>query len=137
MDKVTREVAEAEVTKWMDAKRLTPSQREANKDAIDTLIDSVIDGTLRLEGESNMWIHTLLFPLGKDGQESIAVKELKYKPRLNDKQKQAEMKGVKANDFDGRFNALIAALTGQPRGIIEQLDTVDHRIAISVGIFFT
>jgi hypothetical protein len=46
------------------------------------------------------------------------------------------MKNVKSDDADGRLNALIAALTGQPKGIITLLDTADRRIAIAIGIFF-
>ena len=135
--KITREVAEADITAWMDGKKLTQSQRDQNKDSIDTLVDSVMDGVLRRDETTNALIHTLAFPIGKQSEQTTQVSELTYKPRLNDKQKQSEMKGVKANDFDGRFNALIAALTGKTRGEIELLDTVDHRIALSVGIFFT
>jgi hypothetical protein len=46
------------------------------------------------------------------------------------------MNGVKPSDAEGRLLGYIAALTGQARAILEELDTADKKIAMSIAIFF-
>ncbi len=130
--KITREAAEAEVTSWLDKKKIFPETRDKFKDHSELIVDAISNGALTLNPESFEFTHTLLFPIG----ENDGITEMKYKARLNDKQINQQMKGVKSDDVDGRVQALVAALTSQPRGIIERLDTADKRIATAIAVFF-
>lgn len=131
IEKVSREVAEEEVEKWLDAKRVFQETRDKYKDHIEVIVEAMMNGVLMLT-EENKFKHTLLFEIGDGG----AITELEYLFRANDKIITPHMKGVKNDDVDGRLNALIAAITKQTRGIISNLDTVDKRIATAIGIFF-
>jgi hypothetical protein len=129
MDKVSREQATQEVEQWLDRKKVYASTREAQKDSIETLIEAMMNGDLTLDEKTNELNHKLLFPLDE-------VKELKYKSRLNDKMMRPHLQGVKSNDADGRLNALTACLTSQPKAVIENLDSADKRIMMSIAVFF-
>lgn len=132
-DKITKEIAQAEVESWLDKKKILPSTKELYSDYVDTMIDAVCEGILVLDPTTFVWKHKLMFnDLG--GEETFL--ELSYRVRMNDKLMQPHMKGVKQGDADGRLNALVAALTDQPKGIIASLDTQDKKIAMSIAIFF-
>lgn len=131
--KISRDQAEAEITAWLDKKKVFAETRDRYKDHIDILIEAMCNGALRLDDTTFEFTHTLLFPLGENGS---GLKEFKYKARINDKQIQPYMKGVKADDADGRLGALIAAICDQPKGVISVIDSADKRIATAIGIFF-
>lgn len=131
---VDRETAEQEIESWLDAKKIFPSTREDSKDAIETLIEAVMYGVLTYnKDEQHKLTHQLQFPLGEEG---LTVATFEYKHRINDKILQKYMKGVSGKDGDARINATLAALTGQPRGIIEGLDTIDKKVANAIVVFF-
>ena len=132
MGVVTREIAEAEITGWLDKKKIMSQQREENKSSIDTLIEAIAEGVLTLDPDTNIFTHKLLFPT--DGE--MPVTELTYKPRLNDNMLRQYLSGVKPADVDGRILAYMAALTGKAKGILSALDTADKRIATSIVLFF-
>jgi hypothetical protein len=134
MDKVTREVAEADVQSWLDYKKIFTQTREKYKDHIDVLVDAVMNGALVLDKEKYSFIHTLLFPFEvKDGE---GTTELKFRARANGNLLNEKMRGVKSDDADARLEAMIAALCDVPRGMIGKLDTADKRITVAIGIFF-
>jgi hypothetical protein len=124
---VTREVAIVEIDNWLDQKKVYPSTRETCKADIDLLIDAMVAGDLILDNGS--FKHKLLFPLE-------GLIELTYKPRLNDAMVKPHMQGVKNGDGDGRLAAHTAALTSQPKRIIESLDSADKKIMMSIMVFF-
>lgn len=134
------DVAEADINAWLDKKKVGEKTRETNKDYIETLIEAVSNGTLTLDKDDEKsnkagtykFKHTLLFPFEGDA----AKDSLEYECRINDRMMKPNLNGVKLGDGDGRFNALIATLTRQPRTLIEQLDTADKKIAMAIGIFF-
>lgn len=130
-EKVSRELAEQEMNSWLDAKKIFASRRENYKDAIETLIEAIQNGVLILE-EGGQFRHKLLFPI----QGEMAITELTYKPRLNKKMLETPLKGVKANDSQGRMLAYLQALTDAPKNILAVLDHEDDRIADSILIFF-
>lgn len=135
MSKVTKEVAEAEVNQWLEKKKILKATIESLKDSIDVLIASVEEGVLILDTETYKWKHELLFPL--EGEKGVtSINELTYIPRLNDKILRQYSKGVKGDDSEGRLNAYIAALTGQPREVIASLDSTDKKISMAIAIFF-
>lgn len=128
---ISKDQAKKEVDRWLEAKRVKPSVIEDSTDSIEQLTDEVADGYLILN-EDNTWIQKLVWPLGKDGQ----VTELIYKPRITDLDINKYSKGIKAQDFRGQINAVTCALTDQPMGIINKLDTEDRRTARSLSGFF-
>ena len=131
MSKIERSVAESEVEEWLDVKKVSTSVREANKDSIDLLVDCICDGEL-VKKDNNEFKYTLKHPFGEEEK----VTELTFKPRLNDKMLKPYLNGVKTNDGEGRLLAYIAALTGVQRAILENMDSVDKKVAMAVVIFF-
>lgn len=131
MPKVALEVAEGEVTKWLDFKKISQAKREANKESIDTLIGYVCEGVLSITEDSKI-VHQLMFPLDKEQK----LEKLEYKPRIHAGAIQRHLQGVKGNDVDGRLTAYAAGIAGQPKEIIKALDTEDYSIAMSVAVFF-
>lgn len=130
---VSLEVAEKEVGKWLDHKRVKQSTREekTTKESIEELVGAVMDGDLTL-GEDFSWQHHLNFPLGKNED----VKTLSYKPRLGVGTTHRHLEGVKSGDADGRLLAYVAALTNKPKSILKTMDTVDYGIARGIAVFF-
>ena len=130
-EKIDRSVAVAEVEKWLDKKKVLQSVKEQFQDNIDLLADAISEGHLIL-GEDFTFKHTLLHPFGEEEK----VTELTYKSRLNDKMLKPYLNGVKIGDSEGRFLAYIAALTSQPRGVLENMDSVDKKISMAIAVFF-
>ncbi len=126
---VALEVATADITRWLDKKKVYEATREASKESIDILIEAMMNGDLILEEKDFVLTHKLLFPLEE-------VVELKYKSRLNDNMIRPHLQGVKATDGEGRFLAHAAALTGVVKGILSALDTADKKIMVSITVFF-
>lgn len=135
MSKIPLKTAQAEVDKWLDFKKVKTQKRENNKEQIELIVDAVCDGTLVLDEKTLVFTHKLLFPLGNSDNEGT-IKELTYKPRLMVRDINAKMKGVKANDPDGRIVSYVSALTDQPSGIIASLDTEDNSLAQQIVSFF-
>lgn len=129
--KITREVAQAEITKWLDHKRVNASKRKAYRESIKVLVNGIEDGCLVLT-EDFTFKQTLKFPT----EGKIPVTELIFKPRIRVSVVHQEMTGVKPNDADGRLCAIISALTDKAKGIIKSLDTEDYSIGQSIAIFF-
>ena len=128
---VSQEVAEKEVSDWLDKKKIFPQDREALKYQIDVLVSAVSNGVISIDEQGNL-IHKLLFPL--DNEKPVTT--LKYKGRLAEKDTRRAMKGVSPGDVDGRVNALIMSLTDESSGVIGALDTADSKIAKAITNFF-
>ena len=131
MGVISKEIALQEVEKWLDYKKITPNKREVYKDNIESLANSIADGTLVLNDDLSL-THNLIFEIGSETKTSI----LKYKPRINVGNVYSHMNGVKATDIDGRLHAYICALTGSPKLLVQQLDTEDISIAQNIAVFF-
>lgn len=130
---VTYEQAKAEVDAWLDGKKVKPKKRESYKDAVDNLIDGVMDGSLTIE--DGKITQMLSFPV-KNTAGGIEFDKLEYKPRLTVSETQAYTKTVKPGDSDGRIMAYASALTGKSAGLLGKLDTEDNGIVQSIAIFF-
>lgn len=132
MTSVSKEMAEAEVQAWLDKKKIFEDQKEQNRDSFDILVSAVMNGVITLDQTDWKFTHKLLFPFG----EGEKVNTLTYKHRLNEKMLKPYQVGLSPKDGDGRFLAYVAALTEQPRAILENLDTADKKIANAIAIFF-
>ena len=132
--KINLKTAEAEIKKWLDYKKVSPKKRESLQDNIDNMVDCIVDGTLVLQDDMKL-LHTLSFPLENDKGE-VTVKELIYKPRLQVRDINVKMKGLKPTDADGRIIGYTRALTDQPAEVIKSLDTEDNTLAQHITGFF-
>ena len=129
--KISIEIAEKEISEWLDYKKITQQKREAQEGSIKTLVNSLVDGSLSLK-EDKTFVHELFFPIGSDSK----ITKFEYKPRVHQGLIQKHMEGFKSTDFDARMNATIAALTANPKDIVKSMDTEDFSIASSIAIFF-
>lgn len=128
---VSKDVAQADINKWLDSKKIGSLKREAQENQINVLIEAICDGYLKVEEDCTL-VHTLKFP----PTEGKTIKELRYKSRLTLKEVNAQLQGVKATDVDGRIMAYAAALTGEVKGIIARFDTEDAGIVQAIVLFF-
>lgn len=134
---IAREVAEKDVTKWLDMKKVSASLRESYRDFIDIMIDAVQDGALKLEDDGK-WTHKLIWPIGQGDEGTGKLDTLQYHMRINSKMLRPYLNGVKQGDADGRMDAHIAALTKTAREIIASMDSsTDKRIANAIALFFS
>ncbi len=129
--KISPDIAEEEVDKWLDYKHVSESKRETNKAQIEVITNAIADGYLTLNEDHSFTQH-LNFPTEGDAP----VTELQFKPRLRVKQIHSHLKGVKADDIDARLAAYVGALTSQPNAVIKGLDTEDYSIAQAIALFF-
>lgn len=132
MKPIAPEVAEAEITAWLDAKKVMEDIRTNNVSFVETLVSAISEGRLIRDSEKNELTYKLSFPIGS----GEAISELKFKARINDKMVRPYLKGVKGDDSDGRMNATISALTGQARAIIDEIDSVDKKVVMAIAVFF-
>jgi hypothetical protein len=79
--KVSRDAAEADVTSWLDYKKVFDETREKYKEHGEVIIEAVMNGVLVLEKNTPddkslpfKWVHELQFPVG----EGDAIKQLSY-----------------------------------------------------------
>lgn len=133
--KIPLKTAEAEIKKWLDFKKVKPKKRESLQDNIDSMVDNIVDGTLVLDDKTFVLTHALSFPLENDKGE-VTVKELVYKPRIQVRDINVKMKGLKPTDADGRIIGYTRALTDQPAEVIKSLDTEDNTLAQHITGFF-
>ncbi len=126
--KLTREKALNEVEKWLDIKRIRPSVREEQKEAIEGMVECFELGIFSMNDETNEITHKLQF--------ESSISELTYKTRINSAQFSKYSRKLKAGDTQGFINAKIACLTGQNTTIIANLDHEDSKIANQIAIFF-
>ncbi len=127
MPVLSLELAQAEVEKWMNKKKVRQSVRESNKDNIEILVEGFVDGFLSLNDETNEITQKLIHP-------TEALKTLTFKPRLTASEKGRYLS--KANDVNSQIVALLAALSGQNSALIGGLDTDDIAVSRSLTSFF-
>lgn len=128
---VSREVAEKDVQRWLEAKRVRQSKKTLLADNIEVLVEEVMEGFISIDDDCNL-TQKLRFPIGLHEN----IKELNFKSRLKVLEINEFLKNVKQGDNDGRVLAYILAATEQPLGIIQSLDTEDLGVSQSIAVFF-
>jgi hypothetical protein len=124
---VAKEVAEKEVTAWMDYKKVKPSQRETRKADISVLVEAVQYGLITIDPSNDFQIkQTLEHPIAE-----LATSELVYKSRAN----YFELQKSTAITKDS-FTGTMMALTGKPLSTIQRLDSEDCKIGYAIALFF-
>jgi hypothetical protein len=132
MDKVTRDVALEDVNAWLDHKRMSDKRREEKKEAIDSLVGFVQEGTVVVDRETFELTQNLVFEIG----EQIKIKQLKWKAFGNVGKVQIHMKNVESTDFTGNVIAHTCAQTGNSKNVINALDSEDIAVAKNIAVFF-
>jgi len=133
MTKVSFEVAQNDFNKWAEARRIGEKKREGNLGSEETILEAITDGDLVINEDNTMELK-LVWPIIGDGD---GVKSLDFKFRLTAGERQEAMKGISANDGEGRLIGLIAQLTNQPKGIIKKLESApDFDRATSIAVYF-
>ena len=128
---ITKEQADQEIASWLDNKGVRPKKREAYKASIESLEDAISEGDLVLNED-----FTLTQKLKQPTSGDVPITSLTYKARLTVGEVKKKMENVKPGDPDARIIALVSALTTQPKGVIEALDTDDYGIAQNIALFF-
>lgn len=129
---IPKEKAIEEINKWLDHKNIRKKKRESNQESIDELVEAIEDGALVFDEETKDLIMQLLIPIGTKED----IKELRFKSRLKVGEVHQHLKKVKTGDNDGRLLAYVQALTGKPAAMIEDMDTGDQQLAVTIVIFF-
>lgn len=133
MDPISKEVAEADINRWLDELETDDDTRKANQTFTDVLVKAVCKGYLTVT-EKNELVQKIKYPA--EGADS-PVTELKYKNRLNVNAVYKYTKAMDATDADGRVHAHVAALTGYPLGVVRGLEMRhDFKIAQAIVVFF-
>lgn len=132
MGVVTKELADAEVKKWLDYKKVKESKRVGDVAPIlEGLSEAIQDGFLVLNEEDMTFTQTLKFPIKGD----VVTDKLTYQPRVTVQAVNQNMKGMK-DDMGSKILATIATVTRTPKALIEGLDTEDYNTAQQIAIFF-
>jgi len=127
---VNTNTAQKEVDLWLDYKHVSQSKRKKQEDFIETLVDAISDGLLTLNHDTFVFTQKLRFAGGG------GLTELTYKPRIQQSEFDASVKGLKAGDGRGAINAYASVLTDKSSGTIAGLDNEDHSFVSSFALFF-
>lgn len=133
--KVTQEVAEKDVKSWLKFKKVGAKKQEDSRDAIETMISAIVEGSLVYSESNSVFKLTLLHPIKFD-DDSSAIDVLTFKPRIKMADIEAKSNNVKAGNGQSLIMSYVCALTDQNSGIIRQLDTEDNRTATAIATFF-
>ncbi len=128
---VSEEIAKNDIDRWLDAIRYRKSKREANRESIDSLVENVMDGLLKVDDDGSM-IQVFNFGLGEDE----SIKEIKYQNRLKVGEIHNALKNEKSTSGDARIMGYIRALTGQSKQVLSKMDTCDYSVSSGVALFF-
>lgn len=130
---VAREAATEEVNAWLNHKRMPQWRRDQKADAIESLINCVMDGSVTIDKDKNFELtQHLIWEVGEEAKISKLVwKAVSIVARLK-----SHMKGVESADFTGNCIAQCCAQTGQPKAVIENLNDQDLANLKAIAVFF-
>lgn len=131
---ISAEVAQNEVEKWLDLRRVKPSLREKYKDAVQVMVESVCDGSLVLQDNGSLK-QTLVFPIEtKDGD--IALTELVYKPRFKVKELSMQSQDMNASNSLDITISYVSAVSSVSKSLVKEMDMEDYKVAQCIVTFF-
>lgn len=130
-EKITREIAEQEVNKWLDHKGVSARKREKNKAQVETITDAIVDGLLTMDEKFNLIQQLRIVPEGEN-----PPKELRHRPRITVKDINEASKGVGEENANMIVVGYASVITGKAKGIILALDSSDYEIISAIVIFF-
>lgn len=131
---IDQETALKDFERWLSIKKIREQKRQENSKFEDIIISSIIEGDLTID-ENGYITQKLIFPVENAEQQPV-LSDLKFIPRIPIKLLNIKLKGVDSSDADKRQIAYMAALTQQNMGLLEKMETEDHRIAQSIIMYF-
>lgn len=133
MNKLTEQVAEQDIKRWLNARKTSDKKIESMESAIKEMTNFVMEGKLIVNDDDTLK-QVLDFPIGDEA----IITELKFKNRISvgDIQKRMTGNNVKSGDIDGRLMVYASALTGQSFATIAKMDSSDYTITSTVASFF-
>jgi hypothetical protein len=133
MSKVSEEVAEKDVQRWLDTKKFSDEKRTNMEASIKEMIGYVKEGNLIISDDGKI-TQKLNFDIGEE--EKISEFEYQNRISVDDIHKRMTGSQVKAGDVDGRIRVYVAALTRKPYALIGRLDSTDWSVASTIASFF-
>lgn len=130
---IALEIAQEEVNALLEHRQMSERRRKEKEDAINELVEAVSYGELVFHKDDGFKIELKLKnPIKNEG----TVDKLVFESRVKVGKLQLHMKGVKADDLHGMIIAYAAALTGQPKALISEIESEDYNLVQKVVIFF-
>jgi hypothetical protein len=133
MSKVSEEVAEKDVQRWLDTKKFSDEKRTNMEASIKEMVGYVKEGNLIISDDGKI-TQKLNFDIGEE--EKISEFEYQNRISVDDIHKRMTGSQVKAGDVDGRIRVYVAALTRKPYALIGRLDSTDWSVASTIASFF-
>jgi len=128
---IPKEKAAEEFSAWLEYQQVSDKTISENEDSIDRIVNKISSGDMIINEDKSM-LFRLSFPIGADSH----IKELSIKNRITRRDALPHLNGVKPTDADGRILAYSAALTGQNKAILSEMDSRDQKILDSIVAFF-
>lgn len=129
MELVNRKTAQAEIQRWIEAKRIKGAILEAKKPQIEILIQAVQEGDLIVNEDCTL-TQNLVFETGGETK-------LTYKTRITQADIDKAKENVKGNDFDTFILRTQYALTDAMVNVLRNLDlSTDRVLADTIAVFF-
>lgn len=132
MSNVSLEIAQKDISSWLDSKRVSEKKRQDNERVVDTLVSAVMEGNLVWDEGQKLLKQKLQWPVGENEE----IKHIEFKHRVTQGDISARLRNTKSDDAFAVMGVYISAITGQPVALLEKLDTSDYSIAQSVAVFF-
>lgn len=130
MEAVSFEVAESEVKRWLDEKKVSSRRRDAMIGMQENIIEAIQDGLITIDDECVI-TQKLKFPDG------VGANELRWKTRISSIDLEGPKRVVKGDAWDDNMTRTIMAATGCVANTARKLDsTTDRQLAESIAIFF-
>lgn len=107
---------------------------EAGKEET-AIIEAIMRGDLVINPETMEMTYKLRHPI-MDDSGSVAYKEFKLKPRITAAQVQEATKGVTKKEPFKIYIGYISALSGEIRGVINKIDSVDFSLLQKIVGYF-
>lgn len=123
------EVAQNDIQRWLDAKRIPEKKRATMAAMIENMVDAVVNGQLTVDEDGSL-VQILQFP-------ESGVDKLTYKLRISSHDLEGPKRLVKGDGLDDNLLRILMALTGAPVNTLRKLDlSVDKPLADSIATFF-
>lgn len=133
MEVIGKEIAEKEITAWLDVMDIPIEKRSDPdiKDCIDLLIKNICEGNLIFK-DSECITQKLKYPLGD------ATKEIEYDFRYEIGEYRKATNGISVNDAVDYVTSRLSLISVKkyPKSVFEKMKRADYNVASKLTVFF-
>lgn len=131
-EKVSKEIAEKEVTAWLESQHVTIEQSKIMLGAFNKMVAGVMNGILTIDESTREIKQRLIYPVGVEAK----INDLSY--RTNITTGEIELKSEQIEKFPGANNdhAWCGAMTGTELSVITRMHVKDWNYAHAIVLFF-